>query len=58
MIRSGDIPVIVHTGGYEGLSQIDITSYPGGPGTTGICQGVIYEGPLPPEEYIAPPSGE
>lgn len=46
------------TGGDEGLGQIDITSYPGGPGTTGICQGVTYEGPLPPEECIGPPSGE
>jgi hypothetical protein len=43
------------TGGYEGLSQIDITTYPDGPGTTGICQGVIYEGPLPTDEFVEPP---
>ena len=43
------------TGGYEGLSQIDITTYPDGPGTTGVCQGVIYEGSLPSLEFVEPP---
>jgi hypothetical protein len=44
------------TGGYQGLSQIDITSYPDGPGGMGYCQGVIYEGELPPDEYVPPPA--
>ena len=43
------------TGGYEGLSQIDITTFPDGPGGRAVCQGVIYEGPLPQNEFVEPP---
>ena len=58
-VSSDPIYVIVGqhlgTGDYEGLSMIDITTFPDGPGGRSVCQGVIYEGPLPQNDFVEPP---
>jgi hypothetical protein len=46
-------PVIIYIGryvgegGYEGLSRLDVVTYPAQPGVTGVIEGVILDGDLP-----------
>jgi hypothetical protein len=46
-----DIPVYLTTmvgeGGYEGLSALCYTVYPGGPGWDGESECIVFEGPVP-----------